>query len=102
MKKYPAKEPVKSQDLLLPLTTIDEIVALITLCKSVSSKYSHPKGFEIAIKGMQRGLEKYRERLLDGKDTDVKLSTYLTWYMKTAIEFEEGRKNKDTNSWSWE
>lgn len=83
---------------------IGEVISLIGLCQSVSQKYAegsdNPGLFEYAVKGMARGLAKYRD--LQRSTKDLKLSTYLSWYMKTAIEYELGMKNEDTKEWNWD
>lgn len=77
----------------------DEVINLLDLCQSVSAKYPQCKNaYELAVKGMKIGLTKYESNQLKEKDAP-QLDAYLTWYMKTPIEFDLGEDNEDTNAW---
>ena len=94
------EEVMSKNSTIKQLEQVDEIIYLINLAEQVASKYSKElsNSFEVSIRGLRFGLSKYRDKVLARGD-DIKLSAYLTWFMKTSIEFELGLENDDTFAW---
>jgi len=64
--------------------TFDELLSLFNLVKSVSDKYEGKDLEAVGMLGLKTGIKSYleNERWKDG----MKLSTYVSWWIKTAIE----------------
>lgn len=81
---------------------LNEIIFLLNLCQNIADQYPEKKdAFLIAIRGMVQGIINYRDNH-SKKDDPPPFSTYLTWFMKTAIEYEMDMDNEDTRAWHWD
>ena len=77
-----------------------EVIFLINIAQEIAGHYKSLDAFEESIRGMRYGLSRYKERYEDFHKKDFRLSVFLTWYMKTAIEVSEGIDNEDTRRFS--
>jgi len=64
--------------------TFDELLSLFNLVKDISDKYEGKDLEAVGMLGLKTGIKSYleNERWKDG----MKLSTYVSWWIKTAIE----------------
>lgn len=67
--------------------TTKDIKIILNLLLSVPQKYKS-EDYSTAIHGAIVGIEKY-----EGSKTDVHLPAYLSWWIKTAIEKEEEKRD---------
>ena len=70
------------------------IINLLDLTEKIVEKYEK-ETYEAGLKGLKIGVQKYLEK----ERFDTKIGLYVTWYIKTAIEYELNYKNKDTEIW---
>ncbi len=82
---------------------LNEIIYLINLVEKIAKAYNDElpenDAIEAGLKGLRFGLAKYRDKVLSAGD-EVKISAYLSWFIKTAIEFKIGIENEDTKAWA--
>ncbi len=80
---------------------INEIIYLINLTEKISTYYKDDldSAFEYGIRGLRLGLASYRDKVLK-RDDDVRLAPYVTWFIKSSIEFKIGIDNEDTKAFA--
>ena len=66
----------------------------VHLTITIADKYKDERAYEAALVGLHEGL-----RLYTLKERTTKLELYLSWFIKTSIEYTLGYKNKDTKLW---
>lgn len=66
----------------------------VHLTITIADKYKDERAYEAALVGLYEGL-----RLYTLKERTIKLELYLSWFIKTSIEYTLGYKNKDTKLW---
>lgn len=68
---------------------------VIHLTLDIADKYKDERAYEAALEGLYVGLNLYSEK----KREETELDLYLSWFIKTSIEYKLGRKTPDTKLW---
>ncbi len=69
---------------------------IIHLTLDIADKYKDERAYEAALEGLYVGLNLYSEK----KREETELDLYLSWFIKTSIEYKLGRKTPDTKIWA--
>ncbi len=63
--------------------------------KEIADKYKDERAYEAALEGLYVGLNLYSEK----KREETELDLYLSWFIRTSIEYKLGIKTSDTEIW---
>lgn len=87
--------------MVLKNLTQDEIetyISLLELVRKIVSKYDGDDLYRVGVGGLEKGLQTYLQK--KRYKESYKASTYLSWFIKTAIEAHLGIENEDTTAWN--
>ena len=68
---------------------------VIHLTLDIAEKYEDQRAYKAALEGLYVGLKLYSKK----KRGETELDLYLSWFIKTSIEYKLGRKTPDTKIW---
>ncbi len=69
---------------------------VIHLTLEIADKYKDERAYEAALEGLYVGLNLYSGK----KREKTELDLYLSWFIKTSVEYKLGIKTPDTEIWA--
>ncbi len=74
---------------------VDLFKKVVHMAIEMADEYKDERAYEAALVGMYVGLNVYSQK----NRVDFELDIYVSWFVKTSIEYELGFKTEDTKIW---